>query len=46
MKARRQISANTRRKHFKMQHHKINTRRQFYFNQVATQESSEQSKEH
>lgn len=37
MKVRRQISANARRKHLKVQHHKINTRRQFYFNQVVTE---------
>ena len=37
MKVRRQISANARRKHLKVQHHKINTRRQFYYNQVVNQ---------
>ena len=37
MKVRRQISANARRKHLKVQHHKMNTRRQFYYNQVANQ---------
>jgi len=37
MKVRRQISANARRKHLKVQHHKMNTRRQYYFNQIASQ---------
>lgn len=37
MKVRRQISANARRKHLKVQHHKMNTRRQYYFNQLANQ---------
>lgn len=37
MKIRRQISASARRKHLKVQHSKINTRRQFYFNQVVTE---------
>jgi len=37
MKIRRQISANARRKHLKVQHHKVNTRRQYYFNQIASQ---------
>jgi hypothetical protein len=37
MKIRRQISANARRKNFKVQHHKVNTRRQFYFNQIVTE---------
>lgn len=37
MKVRRQISASSRRKHLKVQHHKINTRRQFFFNQVVTE---------
>ncbi len=37
MKIRRQISASARRKQLKIQHHKINTRRQFYFNQIVTE---------
>ena len=37
MKVRRQISANARRKHLKVQHNKMNTRRQYYFNQVVSQ---------
>lgn len=37
MKIRRQISANSRKKQLKVQHHKINTRRQFYFNQVVSE---------
>jgi len=37
MKVRRQISANARRKHLKVQHHKINTRRQYYFNQMVNE---------
>jgi hypothetical protein len=37
MKIRRQISACARRKHLKVQHHKVNTRRQFYYNQVVTE---------
>lgn len=37
MKIRRQISASSRRKQLKVQHHKINTRRQFYFNQLVTE---------
>lgn len=44
MKIRRQISANARKKSLKVQHHKINARRQFYFNQqLSTQESKSQS---
>lgn len=50
MKVRRQISANARRKHLKVQHHKVNIRRQFYYNQVVNQtvnqENSVQSQEH
>jgi len=50
MKVRRQISANARRKHLKVQHHKMNTRRQYYFNQVASQtidqETTTQSQAH
>jgi len=37
MKVRRQISANARRKQLKIQHHKMNSRRQYYFNQVVNQ---------
>jgi len=39
MKIRRQISANSRRKHLKVQHSKVNNRRQFYFNQQLAQEA-------
>ncbi len=46
MKVRRKISANARRKHIKVQHHKINTRRQFYFNQQLNQEEPTSVKEH
>lgn len=42
MKIRRQISATARKKHLKVQHHKINSRRQFYFNQVAASLSEQQ----
>ncbi len=45
MRIRRQISANSRKKQLKVQHHKVNARRQFYFNQqVVTQETAVQSK--
>ena len=44
MKVRRQISANARRKHLKVQHHKVNTRRQFYFNQQFNQETAAEKK--
>lgn len=37
MKLRRQISASARRKQLKVQHNKINTRRQFFFNQVVAE---------
>lgn len=43
MKIRRQISASARRKHLKVQHSKINTRRQFYFNQVVTELNESQN---
>ena len=43
MKIRRQISASARRKHIKVQHNKVNTRRQFYFNQVVTEAQEPQS---
>jgi len=43
MKIRRHISANARRKHLKVQHNKINTRRQFFFNQVVTELNEPQS---
>ena len=46
MKIRRQISASARRKQLKVQHHKVNTRRQFYFNQVLSQEIPVREKEH
>ena len=50
MKIRRQISANARKKQLKVQHHKMNVRRQFFYNQivnqVVNQESVVQSKEH
>ena len=46
MKVRRQISASARRKHLKLQHHKVNSRRQFYFNQVVSQEAPAQTKTH
>jgi len=46
MKIRRQISANSRRKHLKVQHHKMNSRRQFYFNQQLVQETPTHDKEH
>jgi len=46
MKARRPVKANSRRKHLKIQHHKMNTRRQFYFNQQLSQESADSTKEH
>ena len=43
MKIRRQISANARKKQLKVQHHKINSRRQFYFNQMISQSINEES---
>ena len=46
MKVRRQISASARRKHLKLQHHKMNSRRQFYFNQQLGQEVQAKTKEH
>lgn len=46
MKVRRQISANSRKKQLKVQHHKMNARRQFYFNQQLGQEESAQTKTH
>jgi len=49
MNLRRQISANARKKQLKVQHHKMNLRRQFFYNQtvnqVANQELAEQPKE-
>jgi hypothetical protein len=46
MKIRRQVSATARKKHLKVQHHKMNSRRQFFFNQVVTaKESGVESKE-
>lgn len=44
MKVRRQVSATARKKHLKVQHHKMNSRRQFFFNQIVSQESAIQSK--
>jgi len=43
MKVRRQISANARRKHLKVQHHKVNARRQYYFNQVVSQNDNQET---
>lgn len=43
MKIRRQISASARRKHLKVQHSKINTRRQFFFNQVVSESNEPQN---
>jgi hypothetical protein len=43
MKNRRQATA--RKKQLKVQHHKVNSRRQFFFNQVVNQESAQQAKE-
>ena len=43
MKVRRQISASARRKQLKVQHNKMNSRRQFYFNQVISEQSSQQA---
>ena len=49
MKTRRQVSATARKKHLKVQHHKVNSRRQFFYNQLlnhaVNQESSTQIKE-
>jgi len=45
MRIRRQISATARKKQLKVQHHKVNSRRQFYFNQVVAQELAVQPKE-
>jgi hypothetical protein len=45
MKIRRQISASARRKQLKVQHHKVNTRRQFYYNQMVNQEAPVREKE-
>jgi hypothetical protein len=42
MKKRRPISASSRRKQLKVQHHKVNSRRQFYFNQVITEHNEPQ----
>ncbi len=46
MKIRRQISASARRKQLKVQHHKVNARRQFYFNQLINQEVPARGKDH
>lgn len=37
MNIRRQVSATARKKHLKVQHHKVNSRRQFFFNQESSQ---------
>lgn len=37
MRTRRQVSATARKKHIKVQHHKVNSRRQFFFNQAVIQ---------
>jgi|TARA_R110002050_G_scaffold277672_4_gene423433 hypothetical protein len=37
MKVRRQVSATARKKHLKVQHHKVNSRRQFFFNQASNE---------
>jgi hypothetical protein len=42
MKTRRQISTNVRRKHLKVQHSKVQSRRQFYYNQVVNQAISQE----
>lgn len=46
MRKNRQLAASARRKHIKLQHHKMNTRRQFYFNQQLGQEVLPTTKEH
>jgi hypothetical protein len=46
MRIRRQISATARKKHLKVQHHKVNSRRQFYFNQQQAQLVPAETKEH
>ncbi len=43
MKIRRQISANARKKQLKVQHHKMNVRRQFFYNQMVNQVVNEKS---
>jgi hypothetical protein len=45
MKNRRQISSTARKKQLKVQHHKMNSRRQFFFNQVLKPELGTQLKE-
>lgn len=40
MNIRRQVSATARKKHLKVQHHKVNSRRQFFFNQEISQAES------
>lgn len=42
MKIRRQVSATARKKHLKVQHHKVNSRRQFYFNQEVNQTENQE----
>jgi hypothetical protein len=46
MKIRRQISANARKKKLKVQHHKMNSRRQFFYNQIINEEAAVSTKEH
>ncbi|MCI2283318.1 hypothetical protein L3081_07770 [Colwellia sp. MSW7] len=41
MKIRRQVSGTARKKHLKVQHHKVNSRRQFFFNQEINEETSQ-----
>jgi hypothetical protein len=43
MKVRRQISASARRKQLKIQHNKMNSRRQFYFNQILSVQNDPQA---
>lgn len=44
MKNKKLAASTARKKHLKIQHHKMNTRRQFYFNQVLQQEPENQQK--
>ena len=43
MKIRRQVSATARKKHLKIQHHKVNSRRQFFYNQMVNQVANQES---
>ena len=45
MRNRSQASSTARKKQLKVQHHKVNSRRQFFFNQVVQHVSELQSKE-